>query len=149
MTFAGLLRSVPRKPAEGALRGGVIAALAVDAVVHWRLAEGYGVAFPAGVGGEVVFRVQAVLAVLAAGLLLASGRRAAWVTAFLVLASAFAAVVLYRYVPVPQLGPLPGMYEPIWFRDKTVSAVAEGLGAVLAAVGATRSGRPRRSRTRV
>ena len=141
MTLHAVLPSVPRTAGEGALRCAVVAALAVDAVVHWRLAEGYGIAFPAGVGGDVVFRVHAVLAVLAAVLVVASARRAAWVAAFLVLASAFAAVVLYRYVPVPQIGPVPSMYEPAWFRDKTVSAVAEGLGAVLAAVGAVTYGR--------
>jgi hypothetical protein len=83
-----------------------------------------------------VFQGQAVLAGLAAVLVLVTGRPFAWAAAFLVLASAFAAVLLYRYVPVPQVGPLPSMYEPAWFLEKTVSAAAEGIGAVLAALGA-------------
>jgi hypothetical protein len=33
------------------------------------------------------------------------------------------------------------MYEPIWFFEKSVSAVAEGAGAVLAAIGFVRAGR--------
>ena len=40
---------------------------------------------------------------------------------------AFAAVMLYRYVDIPAIGPLPAMYEPVWFFEKTLSAVAEGL----------------------
>lgn len=103
----------------------------VDAIVHWRLAPGYGVAFPEGIGGHAVFRLEAVAAVWIAS----TGSRIAWASAFLVLTSATVAVVLYRYVPVPQLGPIPSMYEPIWFLEKTVSAVAEGLDALLAAVG--------------
>ncbi len=62
------------------------------------------------------------------------------------LASALVGVVLYRYVPVPQLGPIPSMYEPIWSPEKTLSAVAEGLGALLAAVGFAASGRDKRAR---
>lgn len=75
-----------------------------------------------------------MVAVLVAAWLVVTGSRVAWASAFLVLASALVAVVLYRYVPVPQLGPIPSMYEPIWFPEKTVSAVAEGSGALLAAV---------------
>ena len=45
--------------------------------------------------------------------------------------SALGAVLLYRYVNVPMLGPLPAMYEPVWFLEKSLSAVAEGTGRVL------------------
>ncbi len=62
------------------------------------------------------------------------------------LASALVGVVLYCYVPVPQLGPIPSMYEPIWFPEKTLSAGAEGLGALLAAVGFAGDGEDRRAR---
>ena len=130
-----LTPAMPRTSGDAALRIGVVAALVVDAVVHWRLATGYGVAFPAGIGGDAVFRLEAVVAVLVAVWIAIAGSRIAWASAFLVLTSALIAVVLYRYVPVPQLGPIPSMYEPIWFPEKTVSAVAEGLGALLAAVG--------------
>jgi len=46
--------------------------------------------------------------------------------------SACAAVVLYRYVELPALGPLPAMYEPVWFAKKSLSAVAEAVAAVAA-----------------
>ena len=141
-----LAPALPRTAGDAALRVGVVAALVVDAVVHWRLATGYGVAFPAGIGGDVVFRLEAVTAVLVAVWVGVTGSRTAWASAFLVLASALVAVVLYRYVQVPQLGPIPSMYEPIWFPEKTLSAVAEGLGTLLAAVGFAASRRDRGAR---
>ena len=44
-----------------------------------------------------------------------------------------AVVVLYRYVDVPALGPLPAMYEPVWFFEKSLSAAFEALAALAAA----------------
>ena len=51
------------------------------------------------------------------------------------------AVLLYRYVNVPMLGPFPAMYEPVWFPDKTLSAVAEAVAALVAGAAALLSGR--------
>lgn len=144
MTALDLTPALPRTASEAVLRVAVAGALAVDAVVHWRLAPGYGVAFPGGVGGEAVFRIEAVVAILAAIFVLSTGSRAAWGGAFLVLASAFVAVVLYRYFEIPQLGPIPSMYEPVWYTEKTISAVVEGAGAVLAAVGLATASHPHR-----
>ena len=42
-------------------------------------------------------------------------------------------LLLYRYNDISQFGPIPSMYEPIWYTKKTVSAFAEGA-ALLAAV---------------
>ncbi len=119
----------------------VVAALAVDAVVHLRLAPNYQVAAPDGIGGGNLFRIQAIAAIVAALYLLFRGSRPAYVIAGLVLLTAFVAVVLYRYVEVPALGPIPAMYEPVWFFEKSLSAVAEGLGALLAAAGLVLAGR--------
>jgi hypothetical protein len=119
------------------LRVVVAAGLVVDAVVHLRLAAGYQLAAPGGIGQGNLFRVEAVVALAAAALVLFVGSRWAFVVAALVGLSALAAVVLTRYVHVPALGPLPAMYEPIWFFEKSLSAVAEGVSgcvAVLAAV---------------
>jgi hypothetical protein len=41
--------------------------------------------------------------------------------------------LLYRYNDIGQLGPIPSMYEPIWYTKKTVAAFAEGA-ALIAAV---------------
>jgi hypothetical protein len=44
-------------------------------------------------------------------------------------------VVLYRYVDVPAIGPFPSLYEPVWFREKVVAAVAAAVGSLTAALG--------------
>ncbi len=121
--------------AEYVVRVLVVAALAVDAVIHMRLAANYQLAAPGGIGQGNLFRIEATVALAVALFVLARGSRAAYAAALLVAASAFIAVVLYRYVEVPALGPIPAMYEPVWFFDKSLSAVAEGAGAALAAVG--------------
>lgn len=104
------------------------AGLAVDAYVHADLAGRYD-----GNGADIsqgtLFRIEAALAALAALLVLVHGRRLAAGFALLVSASALGAVLLYRYVDVGSLGPLPNMYEPLWFTEKTVSAVAEAVAA--------------------
>jgi hypothetical protein len=59
-----------------------------------------------------------------------------WAAALIVAASAFGAVVLYRYVDVGRLGPLPNMFEPTWaLPGKAASAWAEGAGIILATAG--------------
>ena len=130
-----------RDPAELAVRLGLVAMLAVDAVVHYRLAGAMDVAAPGGVGGGTLFRLQATAAVVAAIVLLVRGSRLAYAVAGLVALSAFGAVILYTYVDVPTLGPVPSMYDPTWYAEKTLSAVAEGLGVVLAAAGLVLTGR--------
>jgi hypothetical protein len=60
--------------------------------------------------------------------------------------------MLYRYVDVGSLGPLPNMYEPTWTSPyKLMSAYAEGTGAVLTGFGLAVAGlenlRSRRSST--
>ena len=84
-----------------------------------------------------LFRVEAGVASLAALLVLVAGRRRlVWAFAFLVAAGGlFAVVLLYRYVDVGALGPFPNMYEPIWYAEKTRSAIAEAIGAGTALAG--------------
>lgn len=115
------------------------AGLAVDAVVHLRLAPDYQLAAPAGIGQGNLFRIAAVAAILAALWVLIRPSRLSFAVAFLVAASALVAVVLYRYVDVPAFGPIPSMYEPIWFPEKTLSAIAEAVAAVAALVGLART----------
>lgn len=43
--------------------------------------------------------------------------------------------MLYRYVDVPAIGPIPAMYEPIWYFEKALSAAATGIGAAVAGAG--------------
>ena len=124
--------------AEGAiawvLRVVVAAALVVDAVVHLRLAGGYQQSAPSGIGAGNLFRIEAAAAVVVALWVLLRGSRRALLAASVVGLSAVVAVVLYRYVNVPALGPVPAMYEPVWFFEKSLSAVAEAVAAVAALV---------------
>jgi hypothetical protein len=115
------------------------AGLVADAVVHLRLAPDYQLAAPAGIGQGNLFRIEAGAAVLVALWVLVRPSRPSFAAAFLVAASALAAVLLYRYVDVPALGPIPSMYEPSWFPEKTLSAVAEAVAAVAALVGLART----------
>jgi hypothetical protein len=115
------------------LRLNAVAGLAVDVWVHTALESDY-----AHVGNTLsqgrLFVAEAVLAGVVAVWLLLTGSRAAWVATFLVGAGGVAAVVLYRYVDVGAIGPIPNMYEPIWFFRKTLSAYAEGAAALAAVV---------------
>lgn len=116
------------------------AALLVDAVVHIHLAPGYQAGSPQGIGQGTLFLLESGAAVLAALAVLVRGSRAAYAFAFLVALSAFAAVVVYRYVDLPAFGPFPAMYEPVWYFEKSLSAVAEGAAAVFAGLGVARAG---------
>ncbi|MEU1465036.1 hypothetical protein ABZ467_30950 [Streptomyces sp. NPDC005727] len=124
------------------------AALAVDAYVHADLAAAYDL-----VGRQIsqgtLFRLEAAVASLAALLVLLLGRRRpVWVFTFLVSVSALGAVLLYGYVNVGALGPLPNMYESYWGPKRTGSAIAEAVGAVTSLVGFLITGPPRPASTR-
>jgi hypothetical protein len=115
---------------------GVAAALAVSAVIHVQLAPGYKRAAPGGLGQGTLFLVQAGAAALAAVFVLLRGSRTNFAAAAAVVGfSSLAAVILYRYVQVPALGPLPSMYEPVWYTAKTITAVAEAAAGALAVTG--------------
>jgi hypothetical protein len=117
------------------LRVGTAAALGVDAVVHWQNAPAYDAVTGAVSQGEL-FRAEAVVAVAAGLLVLLRPRTSSWVAALLVAASALGAVLLYRYVDLGALGPLPDMYENTWqVPGKLLSAYAEGAAVVLAGLG--------------
>lgn len=118
--------------------------LLVDAAVHLHLAAGYQAGSSTGLGAGNLFRLEALAAVAAAVYVLWRGSARACMLALLVAVSAFGAVVLYRYVNVPAFGPLPAMYEPMWFPEKALSAAAEAAAALSAAVLLTRVSRRQR-----
>ena len=113
--------------------------LFIDAGVHLHLAPGYPDATPGGIGQGTLFLLEGAAAVLSGLYVLLRGSRAAYALALAVAFSGFVAVVLYRYVDIPAFGPFPAMYDPVWFFEKSLSAVAEGAGTVLAAMGLVRS----------
>ena len=121
--------------ASWALRVGTAAALGIDAAVHLRNASAYDQVKATFTQGGL-FRVEAGLAIAVGLLVLIWPRRSSWVAALLVSASAFAAVLVYRYVDIGSLGPFPDMYENTWqVPGKLLSAYAEGAALVLAGLG--------------
>jgi len=118
-----------------ALRLGTAAALGIDAAVHAKNAAAYDDVKATFTQGGL-FRVEAGVACAVALLVLVWPRLGSWVAALLVSASALGAVVLYRYVDVGKLGPIPNMYENTWqVPGKLLSAYAEAAAVVLAGLG--------------
>lgn len=115
--------------------GAVIAAgLAVDAYVHLHLASDYAMVKTSVVSQATLFRIEGIAAIVAAVLVLVWPR---WATALFALAvsgGGVAAVLLYTNTDPGRIGPLPDMYEPVWFAEKTNSAIAEAIAAAVALV---------------
>jgi hypothetical protein len=111
------------------------AALGIDAAVHWQNAPAYD-SVTATLSQGDLFRVETAAAVAAGLLVLLRPRPSSWLAALLVGASALAAVLLYRYVHVGAVGPLPDMYENTWqVPGKLLSASAEAATVLLAGLG--------------
>ncbi|MGH3380555.1 MAG: hypothetical protein ACRDP6_38050 [Actinoallomurus sp.] len=121
------------------VRLAVVAGLGVDAFVHFHLAGDTGQS--GTISESTLFWVQGAVAVLVAVLVLLRPRRVPYLLAFLVAASALGAVVLYRYADIGAIGPLPDMYEPVWYTEKVVTTVAEVVAALAAAIGFARTAR--------
>lgn len=124
-----------RRAAELTLRGLTAAGLLVDAVVHLQLAANYQLAAPGGIGQGNLFRIEAALAILALLVVLYTGSRIGYAGAFLTAAGGLAALLVYRYFQLPSFGPVPAMYEPVWFFRKSLTAIAQAVAAVTAAAG--------------
>ncbi|GAA1178079.1 hypothetical protein GCM10009584_19540 [Ornithinimicrobium humiphilum] len=134
-------RATSRPRAELVSRAIVVLGLVADTVVHLMLAPVMQVAAPGGVGGGTLFRAQAVVAAVVALLLLVTGRRWAYALALLAALSALGPVLLYHFVDVPPIGPVPRMHDPFWSPEKVVSVAGEALAAIFAVVGLRQTGR--------
>ena len=139
-----------RAAVEPALRIAVRIVVAVgliaDAWIHFDLASHYDVV-RAQISEGTLFRLESLVAAITALLVIAIHRRITLVLAFLVAGSAVAALLLSTYSDPGQIGPLPDMYEPTWFTEKSLALVAELVAAGAALIGValeTRSGRHRR-----
>jgi hypothetical protein len=117
------------------LRLSTAAVLVIDAAVHVQLAHRYDLNVQGALSQGDLFRIESGVATLAAALILLAANRITWTLAFGTAASALGAALLYRYVDVGPLGPLPDMYEPYWYLAKVVATVAEGVGTTAAAAG--------------
>ena len=110
----------------------VVAGLAVDAYVHFDLASSYKAVKTSSLSQADLFRAEAVVALIAGVALLVRPRRYTAAFAFLVAAAGTAAVLVYAHDHVGKIGPIPNMYDPVWYTEKTLSAWAEGIAAVVA-----------------
>jgi hypothetical protein len=117
---------------RGVLTVVVGAGLAVDAYVHLNLASTYDAVKSNSVSQGELFRVEGLVAAVAAVAVILRPRRYTALFALLVAAGGLAAILVYRYVNVGALGPLPNMYEPVWYAKKAQSAWAEGVAALAA-----------------
>ena len=113
------------------LVGVTVAGLAVDAYVHLHLAHDYDVV-KATVSQGQLFRLEAVLAIVAAVLLLVRPGRLTAAIAAVVAGGGVVALLLYYFVNVGKIGPIPNMYEPTFYGEKVVTLVAQSVATVTA-----------------
>lgn len=133
-----------------AAAGGLI----VNAIVHLALAGVYDAIPGALLSQGALFRIQAVIGIVLAVLLLVSlwmRRFAALIAlaAAVVAGGGLALVVITAIVPLDltALG-LPYLFEPIWFPDKVITVVAQAVALVSAALAALLARRATRAAQR-
>ena len=111
----------------------VAVGLAIDAFVHFDLASALAKVKTSTMSQADLFRIDAVVAIIVGLGILLLPRALTAGLAFLVAAGGTVAVVLYRYVNVGKIGPVPNMYDPYWApTGKALSAVGEAVAAVVA-----------------
>lgn len=131
--WTGLPRS-PCTVAVAAARLITIAGLGIDAWVHLDLASTYSEA-EAPINEGILFRAEAVLALLTALVLIFSARRLSFLLGFAVSASALTLMLVSRYVDLGSLGPFPDLYDPVWFAEKLWAAFGEAAAGIASLAG--------------
>lgn len=111
----------------------VAAGLVADAYTHYDLAGRFDLNTTGTISEGVLFRVEASGAVVVAMLVLVFRNSLAAVFAALVGGGGALLLFIYRYVNVGKLGPIPNMYEPVWYPEKVVAVVGELVAMVFAA----------------
>jgi glucan phosphoethanolaminetransferase (alkaline phosphatase superfamily) len=123
-----------RTALEWVLIGVVVVGLAVDSIVHFDLATAFPHNKTSVLSEAELFRAEATVSAILALAVLLRPRRYTAALAFLVAASAFVVVVVYRYVNVGKIGPIPNMYDPYWApAGKALSAIGEAVAALASA----------------
>ena len=108
------------------LRGAAAAGLAADGAIHLNLAHRYD-PIASSISQGTLFRIEAAAAMLALLLVVAWRHRAGDVFAWLTAAAGLTAILFYRYTDPGSIGPLPDMYEPIWFAEKLWALIGQAL----------------------
>lgn len=124
------LRSLLSVPT--ALRVIAAAGLAFDAKIHFKLAPGFDGIKSSAISQGDLFRIEAVAAVIAAVAILVFARPIAGFAAAAVAGGGLVPLLVYRYYDIGAIGPLPPMYEPVWYPDKTHTAWAQAIATVAA-----------------
>ena len=106
------------------------AGLAVDAYTHFDLASTYRFNKTSVLGEDLLFRIEGVLAILAAVAVLIRRNRPTALFVVLVAGGGLFLLVLYRYADIGRIGPIPAMYDPEWFPEKVASAIGEAVALV-------------------
>ena len=119
---AGRVRRAGHPATLLALRLIAAGGLLVSAFLHLMLA------FENGISGELftmqqLFVVQGVAAALTGGLLLVGDRMMLWLPALAVALASTVPLLASVYFPLPAIGPLPPINEPIWYDEKLLSLV--------------------------
>jgi hypothetical protein len=135
--LAVLRRGLPRSPrpvAVAAARLVAVVGLGIDAYVHLDLASTYAEA-EAPVNEGILFRAEAVLALLTALALILRARRLSFLLGLAVSATALALMLVSRYVDLGPFGPFPDLYDPVWFPEKLWAASGEAAAAAASLAG--------------
>lgn len=114
-----------------AIRCVAAAGLLIDAWIHADLAPHYDVV-QADISEGTLFRLETAAAAGAAFFVLVWWRWYTAAFAFLVAVSAITALLLSTYTNPGEIGPLPNMYEPTWFAEKTTAFIVEVVAAIAA-----------------
>lgn len=127
------MNTLTRSGTQWVLTALVVLGLAVDAFVHFDLASAFEGNRTSVLSEAQIFRAQSIVAIIVALGVLVRPRRYTAALAFLVAAGALIAVVLYRYVDIGAIGPIPNMYDPYWGPiGKVLSLIGEALAAAAA-----------------
>lgn len=111
-----------------------VAGLVIDAWTHFDLASTYAPIRTSTLNEGELFRVEASLAVIAALWLL--WRRDVFSIGFTALVAGGGAflLLLYNWVDVGKIGPIPDMYDPYWPTEKKWALAGELIALVAALV---------------
>ncbi len=110
-------------------------ALVVNAVIHLQLAGPFDAITGTLIGQGWLFRIQAIVNIAVAILLIVVRRPWVAAAAAVVAAGGLALILITVAVPLDltSVG-LPVLYEPLWYPQKTISAIVQGLAILTAAV---------------